>query len=485
MQYLDDNMDDLFRKAAEEYPLRTPEPDWSRIESALQSGNNNPLRAGRDKNDRRRFFWFLLILPLGFIFTHNIKSGSGINKANTIAAGKNSTTANTQLVTTNSNIQYPDKTEASNNNPISLERKTNDNPISLKNEKQSGKLFNNPKTTTNDLTTNTRGSNLKNAQDITYDNQRSKSRSRKNQKSGTLISISNRDQQSISRNDRQSISNKSVSNRSISDNDQPAISNEDQLSKSNDDQPLTANTDQQNVSNIPLKNTNPQPGPLVEKQKDSLAINNTVAATKKNNITVEKGKQHGIYISIIGAADVSTIKMQTVEHLGFGAGILVGYQFNKKWAIESGVLWDKKQYYSDGEYFDTKKTGIPPAVQVLNIDGACNMFEVPVSARYNFSFKKKGNFFATAGLTSYFMKKEDYYYYAKHGSSYYGAERTYKNSGNNLFSVMTLSAGYEYRLGKVGSLRTEPYLRLPLTGVGIGNLPISSIGLQVGITHHF
>ncbi|MDH7462113.1 outer membrane beta-barrel protein [Chitinophagaceae bacterium 26-R-25] len=483
MQYIDDNMDELFRKAAEEYPLRTPEPDWSRIESALQSGNNNPLRAGRDKNDRRRFFWFLLILPLGFVFTHNIKSGSGVNKINTVAAGKsgdekNSTPASQQLATTNSNIQYPDKTEASDKNPISLERKTNDNPISLKNEKQSGKLFNHPKTETNDLTTNTSSSNPRNAQDITYDNQRSKSKSRKNQKSGNIISISDRNQESISRNDRQSISNKSVSNRSISDNDQPSIS------KSNEDQASISN-DQQNISNIPLKNTNPQPGPLVEKHKDSIAINNTVAATKKNEIKVEKGKQHGIYISILGAADVSTIKMQTVEHIGFGAGILVGYQFNKKWAIESGVLWDKKQYYSDGEYFDTKNTGIPPAVQVLNVDGACNMFEVPVSARYNFSFKKKGNFFATAGLTSYFMKKEEYYYYAKHGSSYYGAERTYNNSGNNLFSVMTLSAGYEYKLGKIGSLRTEPYLRLPLTGVGIGNLPISSIGLQVGITHHF
>lgn len=481
MQYLDDNMDDLFRKAAEEYPLRTPEPDWGRIESALQSGNNNPLRAGKDKNDRRRFFWFLLLLPLGFIFTHNIRNGNGVNKAAVVAAGKNRdnkniATTNKQLITANSNIQYPDKTEASNN-PISLERKTNDNPISLKNEKESGKLFNNPKTKTNDLTTNTSSSNPRNAQDITYDNQRSKSKFRKNQKSGNIISISDRNQESISRNDRQSISNKSVSNESISNNDQPSISS--------NDQPLTANTDQQNISNIPLKNTNPQPGPLVEKQKDSIAINNTVAATKKNNIKVEKGKQHGIYISIIGAADVSTIKMQTVEHIGFGAGVLVGYQFNKKWAIESGVLWDKKQYYSDGEYFDTKNTGIPPAVQVLNIDGACNMFEVPVSARYNFSFRKKGNFFATAGLTSYFMKKEEYYYYAKHGSSYYGAERTYHNSGNNLFSVMTLSAGYEYKLGKIGSLRTEPYLRLPLTGVGIGNLPISSIGLQVGITHHF
>ncbi|MDI3322436.1 outer membrane beta-barrel protein [Pinibacter soli] len=482
MQYLDDNMDELFRKAAEEYPLKSPEPDWSRIESALQMGNNTPLPSGRDKRDNRRLLWFLLLLPLGFVFTHNIKSGRALNKANTIAAAKSgdektNAQADKQLITANSNIQYPEKTEASNQNPISLQGKTNDNPITLKNENQSGKLFNHPKTNVNDLTTNTSSSNLRNTQDITYDNQRSKSKSRKNQKSGNLISISDQDQKSISRNDRQSISNKSVSKKSISDNDQPSISN--------NDQPLTASTDQQNVSNIPLKNTNPQPDSLALKHKDSIAINNTVAASKNNVIKVDKGKQHGIYISLVGAADVSTIKMQTVEHMGFGAGVLVGYQFNKKWAVETGVLWDKKQYYSDGEYFDKSKTNIPAASQVLWIDGNCNMFEVPVNARYNFSFKKKGNFFATAGLTSYFMKKEDYYYWAKHGSNYYGAERTYNNSGNSLFSIMTLSAGYEHKLGKIGSLRTEPYLRLPLTGVGIGNLPISSIGLQVGITHHF
>jgi hypothetical protein len=479
-------MDELFRKAAEEYPLKTPDPDWSRIESALQSANNSPLPAGRDK-DNRRFLWFLLLLPLGFVFTHNIKSGKGPNKATTtVAAGKsgdekNNAQSSTQLITANSNIQYPEKTEASDKNPISLERKTNDNPISLKNEKQSGKLFNHPKTNANDLTTNT-SSNPRNTQDFTYENQRPKSKSRKNQKSGIIISISKQDQKSISRNDRQSISDKSRSNKSVSDK---SISDDDQPSISNNEDPLTANTDQQNVSNIPLKNTNPQPDSLLTKNKDSIANNNTVAASKKNVIKVEKGKQHGIYISLVGAADVSTIKMQTVEHIGFGAGILVGYQFNKKWSIETGVLWDKKQYYSKGEYFDKSKTNIPAASQIIWIDGNCNMFEVPVSARYNFSFRKKGNFFATAGLTSYFMKKEEYYYWANHNSNYYGAERTYNNSGNNLFSLMTLSAGYEYRLGKIGSLRTEPYLKLPLTGVGIGSLPISSIGLQVGITHHF
>jgi hypothetical protein len=50
---------------------------------------------------------------------------------------------------------------------------------------------------------------------------------------------------------------------------------------------------------------------------------------------------------------------------------------------------------------------------------------------------------------------------------------------------LNFSAGYEQYLGKLGSLRIEPYLRIPLAGMGTGNLPITSAGLNIGITRQF
>jgi hypothetical protein len=50
------------------------------------------------------------------------------------------------------------------------------------------------------------------------------------------------------------------------------------------------------------------------------------------------------------------------------------------------------------------------------------------------------------------------------------------------FSIINLSAGFEQRLGKVGNLRVEPYVRIPLGGIGTGSLPILSAGVNVGFT---
>jgi hypothetical protein len=59
---------------------------------------------------------------------------------------------------------------------------------------------------------------------------------------------------------------------------------------------------------------------------------------------------------------------------------------------------------------------------------------------------------------------------------------TYKTPYHYLFSIVDLSIGYEQKLGKIGNLRIEPYLRIPLSGIGTGDLSILSAGLNLGIT---
>ena len=58
------------------------------------------------------------------------------------------------------------------------------------------------------------------------------------------------------------------------------------------------------------------------------------------------------------ARDLSSVKFQSVKQAGFSLGFLAGYRLSKKFSIETGLLWDKKYYYSVGEYFDTEKRHI-------------------------------------------------------------------------------------------------------------------------------
>src|ERR1700727_1604076 len=63
MKYNNGDMDDLFRRASEGYPLRTDSADWDRLASALDGVPAPP--SDQEKRRRRRgVFWWLLLIPL-------------------------------------------------------------------------------------------------------------------------------------------------------------------------------------------------------------------------------------------------------------------------------------------------------------------------------------------------------------------------------------------------------------------------------------
>jgi hypothetical protein len=190
-----------------------------------------------------------------------------------------------------------------------------------------------------------------------------------------------------------------------------------------------------------------------------------------------------LYYGIIAAPDLSSIKGQAVKKMGYSAGVIAGYNVNAHWAIEAGMLWSNKKYYTDGKFFDKKGPGIPDYVNVNWLDGGCNMFEFPLVVRYNLT-TKRNTFYANAGLTSYVMKKEDYNYGATAGATgnYYEGYRSYDRSGDHLFANMQLGAGYIFGLSPKLNVRVEPYLKAPLKKIGIGKMPVTSTGLYFAIT---
>jgi hypothetical protein len=111
------------------------------------------------------------------------------------------------------------------------------------------------------------------------------------------------------------------------------------------------------------------------------------------------------------------------------------------------------------------------------------MFELPVNLRYLFPGGKKNSWFATAGVSSLLMKHQQYgyvYYYPTSGTSA-TYHKTYEDSESYLLSHLHVSGGMIHHLG-FADLRIEPYLNIPVKGIGIGELPMMNIGLQAGLT---
>ena len=209
----------------------------------------------------------------------------------------------------------------------------------------------------------------------------------------------------------------------------------------------------------------------------------TVAA--KDSSGLKKGtknkKESFFYAGLIVAPDLSTIKMQSVKGVGTTFGILLGYQFNRRWAVETGVYLDRKKYYSDAEYFNKKNTPGLNGVDLVSLTGVCNMVEIPVNLRYNISNGSRTKWFATTGLSTYLMSRENYTFSIDRNNPWDETWEYHKHY-NNWFSIINLSLGFEQKLGKIGNLRIEPYARIPLSGIGTGSLPIMSAGLNIGIT---
>ena len=65
--------------------------------------------------------------------------------------------------------------------------------------------------------------------------------------------------------------------------------------------------------------------------------------------------------------------------------------------------------------------------------------------------------------------------------AYEKMEGIYKKNNVKIPAVFSISAGLEHRLSGLLQIRIEPYLKLPLQGVGVGKLPVTSAGIQIGL----
>ena len=198
------------------------------------------------------------------------------------------------------------------------------------------------------------------------------------------------------------------------------------------------------------------------------------AARQSGRLPQEKGP----YVGVVVGLDLSSVEFGSMQ-TGNNKGLLVGYAFNNRWSAETGLLWSRKNYSADGSYYKADGYTPQPGLTILNVNSVNQVFELPLNVKYNI-VARRNQLFATAGVSSYLMRKElvdlSYEYNGQRGSEY----NTYSNESKHWLSVASFSLGYTYRLGSFGSLRVEPYVKLPLKDLGVSNMRLTSTGLNVG-----
>ncbi len=245
-------------------------------------------------------------------------------------------------------------------------------------------------------------------------------------------------------------------------------------------------TEQQNISQSAAE--------TVKKDTQSDKNESIIKSDKSNSLKKENDKDtspkkafnskssnkfiNSFAINFSAGPDVSAVNIDDIGKINpvFGAGI--SYSIGKRWNLRTGFYVEKKVY-------DSKAANYHPPAGFWNyypglsyIDANCKVFEVPLIINYNFSKKSTHFWFVSAGISSYFMKKENYYYTPKDPSIQYPYDSyTVNNKNRHYFSSARLSGGYERKFSKTISIIAEPYINLPLAGVGYGKVKLYSTGI--------
>ncbi len=442
---VNDDMDELFRRAAENYPLKTDTSDWQKVEQKLAAAEPDESVKGGSKN--KSWFLLLLLLPVAWICNnHSHKSDKAAAKI------ENPSTKNIQ----------PDHENDKNNDKSITYKQDNSSAEKLaKKQVNQGVKYKESHTRNNKLLPNLlpRKSTLSTRE--------------------STLNIK---------------SKKKYSGNSVSSNPMASAELTNDLTKD-----LTVNSTRKENKAFSTEQDESDPNRNLQTDADAgLKVagkdtsNNTVVSENANPITNDSAGKNAktkdrkktlrLYAGIVGSADISTVKFQSTKTPGLGAGILAGYQLTKRLSVESGLSYQKKFYFTDAKYYNPKKVYTSPSRKLLYVEGNCSMLELPINLKYNFKTSAKHSWFVVSGLSSYFIKAEDYdYTYEGNGQLTYW-HMNYKNSSSSLATVINANIGYERKAGKTGTLRIEPYLKLPVKGYGWGRMPIMSTGLNVGYT---
>lgn len=180
-------------------------------------------------------------------------------------------------------------------------------------------------------------------------------------------------------------------------------------------------------------------------------------------------------IGLVAGPDMSAVSFGPLYKTGYIFGLQLGYRFSDRWSVNSGVLYTKKYYQADSQYFKYKSPW--PNWRLDDVQGHCSMFEIPVNVRYDVSFNDKRRWFVSSGLSTYLMDKENYKLNYNTPGGPYSRQQPSDSNSNYIFSIWNLSVGFERSLGRNFSIQAEPYLKVPLKGLGMGSMRMNSYGV--------
>ena len=194
-------------------------------------------------------------------------------------------------------------------------------------------------------------------------------------------------------------------------------------------------------------------------------------------ISPKPAKRSGLNVGIGYSPDFSTVGIGNFVAPGSRWYILLEYIFSNRFVVNTGAIWVQNKYEAYGEDYHAPSRYWKKGIVAEEAYGECTMVDIPVNIRYNFLVKGKSQAFISAGASTYFLLKEDYYFHYEQDDpelpDHWGTDKTTIYP----FGIINLSMGYQYQFARRSTLQIEPFIKIPTTGVGWGKVDLHSMGV--------
>lgn len=201
-------------------------------------------------------------------------------------------------------------------------------------------------------------------------------------------------------------------------------------------------------------------------------------AYKDSTQTIVKRKTKSWYVGLMLGPDLTVAPSFKSGNIGFNAGVLVHYYFNRNLFVTTGAVYSKKIYGAAPTDYRTGNTNTPYGT-LERVNANCDVLDIPINMNYTFLSVKRNKISATLGFSNYFMLKEKYQYLYEYGPP---KERTIQNENQHYLSIINAGILYQRPVSHGLLLGVQPYVKIPLNGVGYGQVKLYSAGVSIHLT---
>jgi len=183
--------------------------------------------------------------------------------------------------------------------------------------------------------------------------------------------------------------------------------------------------------------------------------------------------------------DLSAVGISGYSKPGTRLGAFLSGSLSNRFSLRTGAVLTQNIYRATGEQYNPNVGSYSGWITPESAKGECKLIDIPFSLRYDILQRERNRWFLTGGLTTYIMLNEKYeFQYNNPQPNAMDGWQSDKTSAH-ILGLINLSTGYEHFLAPGWSFQVEPFVNIPITGIGWGKVDLYSVGTYFTIKRNF